>query len=865
MSNTPIGPCAQNVRAAVRLLKGPALSDTEADAIVNAVTNRARAKARGRAAKSKAEAAKLAARELTAEEVLAALQDRRQKLYALRAKARRTAYIEAYLKNSPDGNANDAIQAFNVGELKGVKGTSLSVDAQYRGIAATEYLGPLVKRLDAEGLTSRFVNFYGVADREFERNVVAELSRRNGGKIAATGSADAVKAAEILGELLEKARLAQNAEGAFIGKLEGYVAAQRHDPIKVSGGFFKGTALGAAKRAARQRAGFEAWREVIEPLLDERTFEDIADRGKFLEEAWADIVSGNWEKVEGATDLQSYTPQGSLARQVSARRVFHFKDADAWYRYHQRFGTGSLIGVISGQLDRAARNIALLRNWGPSPEAAFKNALDDAPKFSGAEDRALIEPKDRRRSEIQFGELNGANSVAGNPRLAQIGRVLRTQQSLAKLGGVVLSSFSDKAYSAQVLLRAGANAIDAYGAPLASLTGKLAGAPNSTRDAVADALGVAARGQIGHLTSRYAAEDGALGVLGWAQSLSYRLQGFELWVSGERRGVADGLARLIGRETETAFDALDGPVRANLERYGIDAADWDLTRRYADDIGGSRFVTPDAVDAVPDAALRAAYGIDAKRPQAVVDAARRDLRTKWSAFFLDQVDDAQNEARAAERALIIGDNRPGTVVGEFLRAITQFKSFSVTAARRHVLPGLRGVNGVPPVAQVGHLLVGTTLLGALSIWAKDLARGLTPHSPVDENGNIRPAFVSAAFLQGGGLGIFGDLIAGQRNRFGQGALETLSGPLIGEASSLYDLLKKAQSLDPDVGSDAIRLGIRNTPFLNIFYFRAALNYLFIDGLQDYASPGYRERYEDRLRKETGQEFLFDQGLGVGNN
>ena len=55
---------------------------------------------------------------------------------------------------------------------------------------------------------------------------------------------------------------------------------------------------------------------------------------------------------------------------------------------------------------------------------------------------------------------------------------------------------------------------------------------------------------------------------------------------------------------------------------------------------------------------------------------------------------------------------------------------------------------------------------------------------------------------------------------------------------------------------ALKLVQDNTPFLNLFYLRRALDYLMFHSLQESMNPGYLRRAEHSLQKRTGQTFFL---------
>jgi hypothetical protein len=116
--------------------------------------------------------------------------------------------------------------------------------------------------------------------------------------------------------------------------------------------------------------------------------------------------------------------------------------------------------------------------------------------------------------------------------------------------------------------------------------------------------------------------------------------------------------------------------------------------------------------------------------------------------------------------------------------------------------------------------------------------------------------------QGGGAGIYGDFLFGEvRNRFGGGLLSTLAGPTLGTIEDLADLWGRLRNGD-DTAAASFRLALSNTPFLNLFYTRIALDYLVLWQLQEWLNPGAMRRMEQRIEKENAQTFLIRPSQAV---
>ena len=48
----------------------------------------------------------------------------------------------------------------------------------------------------------------------------------------------------------------------------------------------------------------------------------------------------------------------------------------------------------------------------------------------------------------------------------------------------------------------------------------------------------------------------------------------------------------------------------------------------------------------------------------------------------------------------------------------------------------------------------------------------------------------------------------------------------------------------------------NTPFINLFYLRMALDYLILYNIQEWQNPGYLKRLERKMQKDYDQRFYI---------
>jgi len=205
--------------------------------------------------------------------------------------------------------------------------------------------------------------------------------------------------------------------------------------------------------------------------------------------------------------------------------------------------------------------------------------------------------------------------------------------------------------------------------------------------------------------------------------------------------------------------------------------------------------------------------------------------------------------------------RPDTAVGQAMRFIMMFKSFSVTSMSkiigRHIYgSGSRGVKeqlGKGMSANLGlvNAIVATSVMGFFVMQLKELLK-------FREFRPLNAQSVIAGMMQGGGLGLYGDFIFGEANRYGGSLSESLMGPGLNTIFDVVELLQKARGLatgdDGDLGADVLRLVKSNVPFANLFYLKGAMDYLLWYQFQEMLNPGYLRRMERRVERENNQEY-----------
>lgn len=762
---------------------------------------------------------------------LAALIEKRNRLQNVLVETRLLAMADQ--ADAMTGEPALGLQAAMVGVNTPIEGAQRSVDALAQG-AMVSYAGGLVADLKDAGLLIKFNKMGGDFERQVARAMYDLNLKEPTGKVDA--SPDAKKIAAIMQKYQRAAMERENRAGAYIRQKQGYIVRQSHDPGRMT------RDKAGWKAEGRQRFDFAAMDIAPDAVED------------FLDSAYKAITTGiRLDQQINDIDV-AFTGPGNLAKKASASRVIEFKSADDWFDYDQKFGRASLREAFMGDLSRASRNTAIMTNMGTNPRAMldrvkaklerkYRDQPEKLTRFAGG-----VENLDSMYAEIS-GEVNfGADGVWAR-RLSGF----RALQTMAKLGGAWVSSLSDIAYMAANRTYQGRSMLDAW---QDAFSAGAEGLKGGDKRRWADLLGAGLEGQLGDFMSRFNAQDSVSGRTSKAMSLFFKLNLLGPWTDANKRGVTFMISRDLALEAANDFASLPDDMQRMLRLYGFDARKWDVARMaVAEGPDGRAYMMPSEV-------TKASGAVFTGMTRAQQDKLREEVKESLFALMTNEADFAVPSPGARERAIMRRGYRPGTMAGEAIRFVGQFKSFGITGLTkvqgRHIY-GHEGTRHLRDVlsrgmgANVGlaTAIAGTTMLGFFIYQAKQMMTGKEPRPLSAET-------LVAAALQGGGLGIYGDFLFGEANRFGGGTLETVMGPGVGTVAQAVDLLQRARGVvtggDEDLRGDVLRLAKANIPFANLFYTKGAMDYLVWYQLQEMMNPGYLKRMERRVKRENNQGY-----------
>jgi hypothetical protein len=763
---------------------------------------------------------------------MAAVIERRNAALNIAARLRASTFLQQF--NRPELDF-EGFRALLVGTQRKRAAGRLSVDAEAKAFRG-EWLGGMISDMERAGIWREFTS------GEFDRDVFIALHAMGRGEQPQV-SPVALKIAEVVNKYQEDARNTRNRFGAWIRDLSGYITRQTHDMFKI------------------RDAGHKEWSEYVLPRLDLaktlRDFDGTIDQ--FLTRVYDDFAAGQHMKTPAdEDDLAAFGRGANLAKRESASRVLYFKDGSAAHEYNVQFGQGRLADTVLQGLESSARSAAMLKTLGTNPEAAVDRLFREyADHLRGDPARRAAFMSKRGELDNLLAEVSGAVNIPGNATVAKWTAFSRAWITMAKLGGMLISSITDVSnYAAELRFGQDRNLLSGV---LDGIGGLTRGRAKGERAEVLRSLGVFHESMIGAAVHRFDSPDLLGGKTAAALQQFFKFTGINWWTETLRDSYALSHSSYLASNAGKAWDKLPEALRDMLGLYNIDAGKWDVLRvaplKTAD---GQAFMGAEGLATVPRAVLENYIQQVGRTVSDVsVQNLRDDLAGALRAMTIDRMHLAVLEPSARTRAFMRRGTQPGTVPGELLRYIGQFKSFPVAMVQmvlgREVYG--RGYDtlgeyirkGKGEMLGLASFIALSVGMGYVAMSVKDLLRGRNPR-PVDD-----PRTWMAAFVQGGGLGIYGDFLFGRYNRMGS----TLSGSLVGPAAGVLDTAADLWTrirMGDDVAAASFKALLDNTPFMNIFYTRAVLDYLILHQIQEALNPGFLRRMERRIENDHGQTF-----------
>lgn len=552
------------------------------------------------------------------------------------------------------------------------------------------------------------------------------------------------------------------------------------------------------------KAGKNEWVDFITPLL--RNAEEL-DLGKVYET----IVTGGLNKTGNDGNVVG----GKMAaNRHNEARSLHFKDGDSWLAYQERFGQEDPLSTMLDHVRQMSTDIALVEIMGPNPDAMFKTLQRDvilADKLSsGQKGNELF--TDAIYNVVSGKVDSTASMTYASDALASTFGTIRSIQVATKLGGAMLSSLSDIGTLMTNSVYNGLN-------PIKVLT-RFAKNLNVTNQKEIARIGFAADVFNSTISSRFAemshssAAKAAEGVI--------RASGMSIWTEASRKAFQFELYHHM-RDLRVEYNG--GDVPELFGRYGFDKASFEALN---------------------------------------FDNLTLDQHTRLLEVVGEETNYAVLVPTARTRAITTGGLPKGTIGGELFRTATLFKSFPITFMIQHFSRTFNQGDIKTRTAYGVMMFTSMSLLGGLAMTLKDAARGYEVRDGApggdDDELNDQAKWWAAAIMQGGGIGLLGDMVLSDQNRYGGSFASMVSGPVAGTIDrgmklTVGNVQQALAGKETHFGSEAIDFVDKEMNPLNLWYMNAAVDHMVMDNLKRFADSGFEEK---RIEKEAKRTREFGQ-------
>ena len=608
--------------------------------------------------------------------------------------------------------------------------------------------------------------------------------------------------------------------------------------------------------------GGDSWhRDILNAIDQDATIDNIRhfypELGKLSGEKFDldEFINRTFDSITNSSTSGS----GILAEQFKLHRIFEFKGPDELWAYNKKYGHKNVAHAIlqNQEMFQKYLTIGETMGFGKETKIKLKQALPDGTTdvtevfdpiletrkmFQALKDMGKLSPHEHSQLSAVFREITGDNLVIGSARRAGMVQNFVAWQSMTVLGKSMFSTVSDLGSAAIMLHNQGVGPGQGYYGmikhTLRQFTSEL---PEAEKRLVFQALHTATDGTLMSNASRMATGQKTAGILARGANEMFHISGLNGATNAMRNGYAYMSSNVLANNLKKNWDDLLPMYKKDfLVKHDINQKDWEVLQ----EIGSfnaklwkkdanklENFITMDHI---------------LERGNELKIKGTEKLARKIDNYFIQDSRSAIPEAKARDRALLHGNHDRGSWLDVTRRLATVFRSYQSQLVR-NLYPRIYEL-GLPSVVHI----VPFVGLGYTSIALKSFVMGKEPPPSGD------PQLWMDALNHSGLAPIVGDFLAGEFSRYDHDmrqATQTIGGISATKFRGFGELM--VGLWDGSAGAAEIWNSMRhNTPFANLFYTEAAINYGLHYAMMESLKPGYVHGLEAQAASQ-GQDFFYE--------
>ena len=303
------------------------------------------------------------------------------------------------------------------------------------------------------------------------------------------------------------------------------------------------------------------------------------------------------------------------------------------------------------------------------------------------------------------------------------------------------------------------------------------------------------------------------------------------WTNASRTAFSIMSSNQLANSLGESWKSLGKNQKNNMIRYGLTENDWNELQK----IGSfnARLWNPNANK----------LENYITRDWILENGGNSALANKLDNFFIQESRSAVPEAKIADRVIMYGYHDPGSTFDVVRKLAGMFRTYQIQQVKtlypRVYELGLPAIVHALPIVGVGYA----------SVLMKNLVAGKEPPEFDD------PDLFIDVMVRSGFAPLVGDYLAGEYGRYNHTWDEAIGGAAYSQFKEWGELWVGLMDGSKNA-SDAWKSLRYNTPFANLFYTEAALNYGLHYAMMESLNPGYLYRIEAQA-EGRGSPFFFE--------